>query len=418
MIRLFRTAILCFTTVMSTSALHAAENVPPATSDPAATLPGKTSSTNSSAATNHWAFKPPARPKAPAVKNKSWVRNPVDNFILAKLEREKLSPTPPADKATLLRRVSLDLIGLPPTIAEVDAFLADQSPGAYEKQVERLLASPHYGERWGRNWLDAARYADSDGFEKDKSREMWPYRDYVINALNRDLPFDQFVIEQIAGDELPNPTQEQIVATGFLRNSMLNEEGGVDPEQFRMDAMFDRMEAIGKSVLGLTIQCAQCHNHKFDPLTQEEYYKMFAFLNNDHEASRIAYLPNELMKIDELRRGISEVENNLKHRTPDWAERMAQWEASMKTNQPAWSVVVVTNMGDNGERYYQYADGSIRASSYAPTKWTAEFRGTNNLASIGAFRLEQFTDPNLPCDGPGRSLKGMSALSEFNVEAA
>ncbi len=368
-------------------------------------------------ATNHWAFKSPVYPKIPGTKNKNWVRNPIDNFILEKLEREKLLPSPSADKITLLRRLSLDLIGLPPTIAEVDSFLTDKSPDAYQKQVERLLASPHYGERWGRNWLDAARYADSDGFEKDKSRAVWPYRDYVINAFNKDLPYDQFVIEQIAGDELPNATQEQIVATGFLRNSMLNEEGGVDPEQFRMDAMFDRMEAIGKGVLGLTIQCAQCHNHKFDPLTQEEYYKMFAFLNNDHEASRVAYLPSDLMKIDELRRGISEIENDLKHRSTDWQEKMAQWEAAMKTNQPAWQVVVVTNIGDNGERFYQYADGSIRAASYAPTKWTAQFRGTNNLPGIGAFRLEQFTDPNLPCNGPGRSLKGMSALTEFNVEA-
>ncbi|MEO5803216.1 MAG: PSD1 and planctomycete cytochrome C domain-containing protein [Verrucomicrobiota bacterium] len=367
---------------------------------------------------DHWAFKSPVRSKLPATKNKTWVRNPIDNFVLAKLEREKLPPSPPADKITLLRRLSLDLIGLPPTISEVDSFLADKSPDAYQKQVERLLASPHYGERWGRNWLDAARYADSDGFEKDKSRAVWPYRDYVINSFNKDLPYDQFVIEQIAGDELPNATQDQIVATGFLRNAMLNEEGGADPEQFRMDAMFDRMEAVGKSVLGLTIQCAQCHNHKFDPLTQEEYYKMFAFLNNDHEASRVAYLPNDLMKIDELRRSISEIENDLKHRTSDWQKKMAQWEAATKTNQPAWQTVVVTNIGDNGERFYPYADGSIRASSYAPTKWTGTFRGTNNLASIGAFRLEQFTDPNLPCNGPGRSLKGMSALSEFDVEAS
>ncbi len=194
---------------------------------------------------------------------------------------------------TLLRRLSLDLIGLPPTLAEVDAFLADKSPGAYARQVDRLLASPHYGERWGRLWLDAARYADSDGYEKDKSRQVWFYRDWVTNALNRDMPYDQFIIEQIAGDELPHPTQDQIVATGFLRNSMLNEEGGVDPEQFRMEAMFDRMDAIGKSVLGLTIQCAQCHNHKYDPLTQEEYYRLFAFLNNDYEANIAVYTPDE-----------------------------------------------------------------------------------------------------------------------------
>src|SRR3984957_8005347 len=223
-------------------------------------------STNSPVASQYWAFIAPVKPTPPAVAQKHWARTPIDNFVLARLEKEKLAPSPEADKTTLLRRLSLDLIGLPPSIAEVDAFLADTSKGAYEKQVERLLASPHYGERWGRHWLDAARYADSDGFEKDKARFVWFYRDWVINAFNRDLPYDQFIIEQIAGDQLPHPTQDQIVAAGFLRNSMINEEGGIDPEQFRMDQMFDRMDAIGKAMLGLTINCAQCHNHKFDPL--------------------------------------------------------------------------------------------------------------------------------------------------------
>ena len=180
-------------------------------------------------------------------------------------------------------------------------------------QVERLLASPHYGERWGRVWLDAARYADSDGFEKDKPRFIWNYRDWVINAFNTNLPYDQFVIQQIAGDELPNATQDEKVATGFLRNSMINEEGGIDPEQFRMDEMFDRMDAIGKSVLGLTIQCAQCHNHKFDPITQEEYYRLFAFLNNDHESSTVAYTPPEQQQRANLLRQMRDLEEGLRH---------------------------------------------------------------------------------------------------------
>jgi len=366
---------------------------------------------------DHWAFKAPTRPKLPSVKHPGWIRTPIDNFVLARLEKEGLKPSPEADRVTLLRRLSLDLIGLPPTIGEVDAFLADKSPDAYEKQVERLLKSPHYGERWGRHWLDAARYADSDGFEKDKPRFIWNYRDWVINAFNRNLPYDQFIIEQLAGDELPNPTQDQQVATGFLRNAMLNEEGGVDPEQFRMDAMFDRMDCIGKSVLGLTIQCAQCHNHKFDPLTQEEYYRLFAFLNNDHEASRIAYTPQEQQKRADLLRQMRDLEEGLRHKTPGWEERMAKWEDSIKTDQPEWTVVECRNAGENGERFYYYPDGSIRAASYAPTQWTAHFRGTNSLPAIGAFRLEQLTDPNLPCDGPGRSIKGMAALSEFKVEA-
>ncbi len=366
---------------------------------------------------NHWAFKPPVRLKIPQVKKAGWPRNAVDAFILARLEKENLKPSPEADAVTLLRRLSLDLIGLPPTIAEVDAFLADTTKAAYDRQVERLLASPHYGERWGRLWLDAARFADSDGFEKDKSRSVWFYRDWVINALNRDLPYDRFVIEQIAGDQLPNATQEQIVATGFLRNSMLNEEGGVDPEQFRMDAMFDRMDCIGKSVLGLTIQCAQCHNHKYDPLTQEEYYRLLAFLNNDHEAAMIAYTTEQQMLVANLSRQMRDLEAGLRHTSPDWEERMNQWEDQVKDNQPEWVTVQCVNAGDNGERFYYYADGSIRAASYAPTKWEAHFRGTNNLPSIGAFQLELLTDPNLPCGGPGRSLKGMAALTEFKVEA-
>jgi len=292
-------------------------------------------------AREHWAFKAPVRPAVPAVKNKARVRNPIDNFILARLEKEKLKPAPEADKITLLRRLSLDLIGLPPTIGEVDAFLADKSPDAYEKQVERLLNSPHYGERWGRHWLDAARYADSDGYEKDMSRNVWFYRDYVINAFNRDLPYNQFIIEQLAGDELPGATQEQIVATGFLRNSMVNQEGAIDPEQFRMDAMFDRMDAIGKSMLGLTIQCAQCHNHKFDPFKQEENYRMFAFLNNDHEESHLVYTAEEQMKLANLTRQMRELEADLQHRTPDWAARMAAWEKEVSSNQPEWSVLAI-----------------------------------------------------------------------------
>ena len=250
----------------------------------------------------HWAFRPPARPAVPAVRAGDSARGPIDRFVLARLEAEGLSPSPEADPATLLRRLSLDLIGLPPSVEEIDAFLADTSNLAYERAVDRLLASPHYGERWGRHWLDAARYADSDGYEKDKSRFVWFYRDWVINAFNRDVPYDRFLIEQIAGDRLPGASQDQVVATGFLRNSMINEEGGIDPEQFRMEAMFDRMDAIGKSVLGLTIQCAQCHDHKYDPITQDEYYRLFAFLNNDHEAQPVVYTPGA---IEDRRRGVA-----------------------------------------------------------------------------------------------------------------
>lgn len=367
----------------------------------------------------HWAFQAPVRPSLPAVRNTRWPRNPIDRFVLARLEQERLPPSPEADKVTLLRRLSLDLIGLPPTIAEIDAFVADRSADAYAQQVERLLASPHYGERWGRLWLDAARYADSDGYEKDKPRRVWFYRDWVIQALNRDLPYNEFIIDQIAGDELPHPTQDQIVATGFLRNSMVNEEGGVDPEQFRMDAMFDRMDCIGKSILGLTIQCAQCHDHKFDPLKQEEYYRLFAFLNNDHDGQRVVYSPDDLMKVANLSRQMREIEARLRHATPDWEQRMANWEQSVTNDLPEWIVLrpTVEDISTGGQRYLPQPDGSFLAQGYAPTKHTAKFWLTNNLQHVSAFRLELLTDPNLPCNGPGRSFKGTCALTEFKVEA-
>jgi mono/diheme cytochrome c family protein len=365
----------------------------------------------------HWAFTPPVRPALPGVKDEKWVRTPIDRFVLAKLEAERLSPSPEAQRATLLRRLYLDLLGLPPTVEQVDAFLADESPDAYAKQVEKLLASPHYGERWGRHWLDAARYADSDGFEKDKSRQVWFYRDYVINAFNCDLPYDQFLVEQLAGDLLPNATQDQVVATGFLRNSMINEEGGVDPEQFRMDAMFDRMDAVGKAMLGLTIQCAQCHTHKYDPITHEEYYRLFAFLNNDHEAQRVVYAPDEQMRVAELTRQMREIEARLRGQTPDWQARMESWEEQVKRDQPEWTVLELENLGDNSQRYLPQPDGSILAQGYAPTKFRGSFKAATKLKNVTALRLEYLTDPNLPCGGPGRSFKGTCALTDVKVDA-
>jgi mono/diheme cytochrome c family protein len=227
--------------------------------------------------TPHWSFIAPTRPATPTVKNQAWVRNPIDAFVLARLESEGLAPSPAASANTLLRRMSLDLIGLPPTLDELAASDAAAGEAAYQNEIERLLASPHFGERWGRMWLDVARYADSDGFEKDKPRFVWMYRDWVTGAMNADMPYDEFIVEQLAGDLLPEPTQDKLVATGFLRNSMINEEGGIDPEQFRMEAMFDRMDAIGKGMLGLTVQCAQCHTHKYDPISHTEYYGLFAF---------------------------------------------------------------------------------------------------------------------------------------------
>jgi mono/diheme cytochrome c family protein len=368
----------------------------------------------------HWAFVPPMRPATPAVKNAKWCRNPIDFFILARLESAGLQPAAEADRITLSRRLSLDLTGLPPDIADVDAFVADQEPDAYRTVVDRLLDSPHYGERWARLWLDAARYADSDGYEKDKSRQVFFYRDWVINAFNRDLPFDQFVIEQIAGDLIPGATQDQRVATGFLRNSMINEEGGIDPEQFRMEAMFDRMDCVGKGVLGLTIQCAQCHTHKYDPITHDEYYRMLAFLNNSHEANPVVYTPAEQMKRDEVFREIKEVESELMHRHPDWPERMAAWEKKVANDQPRWTVIrpEIEEESTGGEKYYLLDDGSLLCQGYAPTKHTPHMTVKVGPEPIAAIRLELLNDPNLPRGGPGRSIKGTGALTELDVEAA
>ena len=242
----------------------------------------------------------------------------------------------------------------------------------------------------------------------------------MIQALNNDLPYDRFIIEQLAGDLLPEATQDQIVATGFLRNSMINEEGGIDPEQFRMEAMFDRMDAIGKGILGVTIQCAQCHDHKHDPLRQEEYYRMFAFLNNSHEANVAVYTPEEQMKRAEIFRQIREIEADLKHRHPDWEQRLAEWEADVYGDQPAWTVLRpdIEDISTGGQKYSVLEDGSLLAQGYAPTHLSLKLTVGTEVQDITAFRLELMTDPNLPLGGPGRSLKGMGALTEFEVHAA
>ena len=367
----------------------------------------------------HWSFVPPKKASLPVVKRKDWPRNPLDNFILARLEAEGLSPALEADRYTLIRRLSLDLIGLPPTTAEVDTFVSDHSPDAYEKVVDRLLASPHYGERWGRAWLDAARYADSDGYEKDKPRFVWFYRDWVVNALNRDLPYNQFLVEQLAGDLLPNPTQDQIVATGYLRNSMINEEGGVDPEQFRMDAIIDRMDAIGKGILGLTIQCAQCHDHKFDPLTQREYYRLFAFLNNDDEANIAVYTPDEQKQRAKVLHQIAEIEDELHSRgTPNWQERMAAWEQKAKALQSEWIVVrpEVNLDSTGGQKYLPRPDGSFSGPEVQSTKHSVRLATKIDVKNITAFRLELLNDPNLPRGGPGRSIHFRSDHNPFRLQ--
>src|ERR1051325_9806219 len=229
---------------------------------------------------SHWSFQPIMRPVPPRVKNTFWPRNSIDNFVLARLEREHLKPSPEADRTTLIRRLSLDLLGLPPDPQQVDAFMADRSSDAYEKLVDGLLASPHFGERWGRHWLDLARYADSAGYQIDRVRPgAYYYRDWVIKSFNRDQPFDQFTIEQLAGDLLPNATMEQKIATGFHRMTLSNFEDGVDKIEFDCKAKVDRVATTGTAWLGLTVGCAECHSHKYDPISQREFYQLYAFFD-------------------------------------------------------------------------------------------------------------------------------------------
>ncbi len=366
----------------------------------------------------HWAFATPIRPPVPSLQDEQWVRNPLDAFVLRRLQREQLTPAEQTDRATWLRRLSLDLIGLPPSIDEVDAFLADQSAEAYDKQIQRLLKSPHFGERWARIWLDAARYADSDGYEKDKPRAMWFYRDWVVDAFNRDMPYDEFIIHQIAGDLLPQPTQHSLVATGFLRNSMVNEEGGADPEQFRMEAMFDRIDAIGKSVLGLTVQCGQCHSHKYDPLSQQEYYRMFAFLNNTHDAIIPVFTESDQQQRLALLKQIADIETELKSTLPDWPEKMAAWENEARGSAGEWEVLEPIELPYEGQKFRVLDDFSIISESYAPKSSAPKFVMQTKTDAITGIRLELLTHPQLPRRGPGRSIRGTAALTEFSVFVA
>ncbi len=234
----------------------------------------------------HWAYEPPQRSPLPRVSHTEWCRNEIDFFVFSRLEQAGLNPEPEADRYRLIRRVTLDLTGLPPTLEEVDGFVNDDRPDAYERVVDRLLASPAYGEHWASKWLDLARYADTNGYETDKRRTIWPFRDWVIEALNRDLPFDRFTLEQLAGDLLPNPTRDQLIATAFHRNTMVNDEGGTDDEEFRVAAVVDRVNTTMQVWMGTTMGCCQCHSHKFDPLSQQEFYQLFAFFNQTADADR------------------------------------------------------------------------------------------------------------------------------------
>jgi hypothetical protein len=325
--------------------------------DAGAAVPaGETIARSAGATSKHWAFQPIRRPSEPVVKKPGWCRNPIDRFILARLEKEGVAPALEADRVTLLRRVSLDLTGLPPTPHEIDDFLADTRPDAYERVVDRLFASPHYGERWGRHWLDLARYADSNGYSIDSPRSIWKFRDWVIDALNRDKPFDQFVVEQLAGDLLPSMAAEQRIATGFHRNTQKNEEGGIDQEQFRVESILDRTNTTGTVFLGLTVGCCQCHDHKFDPLTQREYYSLFAFFNSCDEPTLELPTPEQVRKRQEVRIRIAELEKRLKTLDTATPERVAMWEGSLTPQSRAMlpaKIQAILAIAPNGRNFRQ-----------------------------------------------------------------
>jgi hypothetical protein len=366
----------------------------------------------------HWAFQPLSKDAPPQIKNTAWVRNAVDRFILHKLEANGIAPSEEAPKAVLLRRVSLDLTGIPPTPKETADFLADSKPDAYERAVDRLLASPHYGERWGRHWLDQARYADSNGYSVDAPRDMWPYRDWVIRALNEDMPFDRFTIEQLAGDLLPSPTKSQLIASAFHRNTMINQEGGSNAEQFRNEAVVDRVNTTGAVWMGLTVGCAQCHTHKYDPLSHEEYFKLFAFFNSSTDVNSngetVEVLPGEIL--GKLKSGVTPARYKaladkvakLKREAPG---RQKAWFAQLQHNAPGadWQPVHVDTLTSNhGRDYALEENGYVRLSAGAKPKETLNLQCSATLDTVDAFRVRLAPD----------ALKGKPAtavLSEFEV---
>ncbi|MBW3599023.1 MAG: PSD1 and planctomycete cytochrome C domain-containing protein [Planctomycetes bacterium] len=387
----------------------------------------------------HWAYIPSQRPELPAVENAEWLRTPLDAFILHRLEAEGLSPSPDAEKAKLLRRLSLDLTGLPPLVEEVEAFLADESPEAYRRAVDRLLASPAYGERWARPWLDLARYADSNGYQADQYREVWPYRDWVIWAMNADMPFTQFTREQIAGDLLPGATPDQKIATGFHRLTTCNVEAGVDPEENRVNQIIDRVNTTGFVWLGTSIECAQCHNHKYDPISQKDYYRLFAYFNNtplevkgDNGINYDFYGPKMELPLDDdqadLRRELQakrdDVQEELDAVIAARAGEQAEWEQEVvaaKEKSPQWTVLDIAQFESSGGASHTILDDkSVLVGGKTPDKDIYTVIVPTDLAGITGFRLETLTDPSLPGNGPGRHHpeRPNFVLYEFEVTAA
>ncbi len=374
----------------------------------------------------HWAYRAPVLPAIPGVKNKAWVANPIDAFVLAKLEKEGLKPSSQASKETLIRRVSLDLTGLPPSPGEVDAFLADDSSNAYEKVVDRLLASRHYGERQTQPWLDLSRYADSDGYEKDLNRTVWKYRDWLIDAFNRNERYDQFTIDQIAGDMLPKPSVDQLVATGFNRNTMFNREGGVDQKEAHFNVVIDRVSTTATVWLGSTIQCARCHDHKYDPFSQKDFYRMIAFFDNaviiprgDAHIGEQNYFEPEIQvptvaqtaRKAELEGRAKELEATLETSDGSLNAERAKWQEDARHTAQWVPLANQAIKSSVGSTFNLLPDASFLATSKPPERDNYTVSGKTSLDSVSGIRIEALTDPSLGGTGPGRTDNGNFVLT-------
>lgn len=377
--------------------------------------------------TEHWAFIAPRKAPIPSSAPGA-IRapedgpvNPIDAFIANRLALDSLNFSPPAPHAVLCRRIYLDVIGLPPSPAEVEAFVAaaenDRSEAVAEL-VDRLLTSDHFGEKWARHWLDVARYADTDGYEADDERQQWSWRDWVVRAINADMPYDQFIIEQIAGDLLPNRSQDQLLATGFLRNSMTNGEAAIVYEEFRMESVFDRMDCIGKAVLGLSLQCAQCHTHKFDPITHDEYYGMFAFLNDTHEALSHVYSEEQLSTQADIREERRKIEDEIKAQRPDWRSELRTWERTQLAEAPHWEVIDTTKQAYKigGIHPEELPDHSVLSLGHPVASQLALESEPPLLEAVTGLRIEALLYGDLPHGGPGRGRLGVFTITDLRVE--
>ncbi len=374
----------------------------------------------------HWAYIAPVKPKPIALTK--WGKNPIDGFVYEKLVKAKLQPSKPASKETLLRRVYLDLIGIPPTVEQMDAFLADKRPDAYERVVDQLLKNPHFGERQARFWLDLARYADSNGYEKDLNRVAWPYRDWVIDAYNRNLPFDQFTIEQLAGDLLPNPTVAQRVATGFHRNSMFNEEGGVDPAESQFLTVIDRLSTTSTVWMGSTLACARCHNHKFDPFTQKDFYQTYAvFANTDYrregdykksfsevwrEPTLKVITPATQKRKDELNAKVSTAEANLWKSVQANGDEFRQWRSEL-ANPSALPLIPFKASSKAGTVLSIQNDGLVVPSGPNPAREVYEIAVEATKPGLTALKLDLQPFGGF---GAGRSSSDNFVLTGVEVE--